>query len=107
MKEIVKMARFDYHLARNTALAGTLVVMAISILFAMFFSPLASIYMTFNIGVLLVPVTSAETKNGFEKMYGSLPVHRKSIVRGPFLFILISAITMELTAIIISALSIA
>ena len=107
MKEIVKMARFDYHLARNTAFGGTLLLLAISVLFSLFFSPIASTYMIFNIGVFLVPVTSAETKNGFEKMYGTLPVHRKSIVRGRFLYILISAIIMEVTTIIISALSIA
>ncbi len=107
MKEILKMARFDYDLARSSLVPEFLFLLMVVAFFVLLFTPFVAAGLLFQIPLSMSLVHSFDMKNDFGKIYGILPVSRKNIVHGRFLYLYISAIISEIIAILIAVLSIA
>jgi hypothetical protein len=105
MKESLKMARFDYFLTGGSMLPSAIVLLLIALVFMSVFSPNCSAFILFNIPISLVPLQQTDKKNS-GKMYGTIPVHRKSVTRGRFLYMIISGLVSEIAAMLIAVLAI-
>lgn len=108
MKELARIMRFDFLTAMGTP--GTLMLMmlftAVSILAGMFCFPLGSVYFEFTLaGALIAPLGRAAAKNGFNKLYGVLPVSRKNITRARFVYIFLVAFAAEVTTFLLTEIS--
>ena len=108
MKELARIMRFDLLTAAGTpgSMQLALFFSAVSILLGLFFFPLGCVYMVFSIpGMFILPLGSAAEKNGFNKLYGVLPVDRRNITRARFLYIFLVGFAAELTGLLLLAIS--
>ena len=105
MKDILKVMRFDF--LTSWAMFGKAVacIVAFCLILGLFFSPIICVYLCFFPMVLIVPLQAVAEKSGFRKLYGLLPVSRKSIPRGRFLLLFVLFLVSELTALAGGALS--
>ena len=105
MKESLKMAAFDCRLAGSSLFPSMAALLLISLGFTAFFSPNVSSFALLNVPLSLLPLQQADKKNS-GRMYGTIPVHRKSVTRGRFLYMIISGLVSEILAMLISVLAI-
>lgn len=96
MKDILKVMRFDFLTSKPLALRAFVLVSVICFLLSLFFSPLICSYITFAGVVFVIPLQSIADKNGFNKLYGILPVKRGNITRARFLFVFLAHFISEL-----------
>ena len=87
MKDILHIMRFDFLTAKPIAMKPVLFMLAMFGGLSLFISPIIITYTTFAALVFVIPLQSAADKSGFHKLYGILPVERKSITRGRFLYL--------------------
>ena len=87
MKDILKIMRFDFLTAKPLAFGGMLFTVVVFGILSMLFSPIIASYITFASMIFVIPLQGIADKNGFHKLYGILPVERKSITRARFLYI--------------------
>ena len=95
MKDILKIMRFDYLMVRREALPMFLIVSTLSVVLALFFSPMIVINSSICVLGILLILYSAESRSDFNKLYGILPVGRKTIVRARMLLILLLCFLVE------------
>ena len=96
MKGILKVMRFDYLSAKGVALPALVLCMVIFGTLSMVYSPVIASYLGFLPMLFVVPLQGIAEKNGFNKLYGTLPVRRKNITRARFLYIFIVFFAVEL-----------
>ena len=87
MKEILNVIRLDFITASPLAVGANLLILLFSIWFGFFYSPLILIFLTVGAIGFILPLNVAAAKSGFNKFYGILPVSRKNITMGRFLYI--------------------
>lgn len=105
MKDVLKLMRFDFLTARSMALGAFAVIAFMCFLLSLFFSPLICAYITFGIMTFILPLQSVADKNDFNKLYGILPVQRKSITRARFLYIFLAHFITQLLEIVLAFIS--
>ena len=110
MKDILKIMRFDFLTAAPASHAATEYILRafmliVAVCFPLFVFPAASFMYMFMAGPLIVPLQGYSEKNGFNKLYGILPVRRKNITRARFLYIFLTHFAMEIAALIILVIS--
>ncbi|MDE5577022.1 MAG: ABC-2 transporter permease [Oscillospiraceae bacterium] len=103
MKDILKIMRFDFLTAKPLALRAFIIVAALFSLLSLFFAPLICSYITFGAMVFVIPLQAAAEKSGFHKLYGTLPVRRKNIVRARFLYIFLVHFAVEMLELVLAA----
>ena len=96
MRSILKIMRFDFLTAKPNGLAACCAVLAACFALCLFFSPAIAAFAVLGAIVLVIPLQSAAEKSGFHKLYGILPVERKSISRGRFLYLFLVFFLTEL-----------
>ena len=96
MKDILKVMRFDYLTARPLAIVELVFSIVMLGSLSLFFSPIICSYLTLLSMVLVIPLQSTAEKSGFHKLYGILPVGRRSITRARFLYIYLVFFLMQL-----------
>ena len=96
MKDILKIMRFDYLTAKPYAALEMIFVIVLFGILAMLFSPIIAVYITFAAMVFVIPLQGVADKNGFNKLYGILPVKRSSITMARFLYIFLVHFVTEL-----------
>ena len=102
MKDILNIMRFDFLTAKPLALGGMIFTVVLFGILSMLFSPLIASYITFASMIFVIPLQGIADKSGFHKLYGILPVKRRSITRARFLYIfLVHFLTELLEAVII------
>ena len=87
MKDILKVTRFDYITAKPIAFGGIMLSVLIFGSLSLFFSPMICSYISIIAMICIVPLQKTADKSDFNKLYGILPVDRRSITRGRFLYI--------------------
>ena len=87
MKEILKVMRFDYLTARPLALPLMIFAVILFSVLGLLLSPMIPTYICFLSILFVIPLQLTADKCGFNKLYGILPVKRKSIARARFLYI--------------------
>lgn len=103
MKDVLKIMRFDYLTAKPIAFGGMLFAVLLFGSLGLFFSPMICSYISFIAVILVVPLQKTADKSDFNKLYGILPVDRKSITRGRFLYIFMVFFSFELLELILVA----
>ena len=106
MKDIQKIIRFDYLTAKPLGLPSFLVVAVMCFGLSLFFSPIICGYIIFGAMIFVIPLQGMADKNGFNKLYGILPVKRKNITRARFIYIFLINFISEITEIILALISI-
>ena len=96
MKDVLKVMRFDFLTAKPVAFRAVVIIAVICFLLALFFSPFICSYITFAAAVLVIPLQNVADKSGFNKLYGILPVKRKSITRARFIYVFLAYFAAEL-----------
>ncbi|MDE6594830.1 MAG: hypothetical protein K2K44_02325 [Oscillospiraceae bacterium] len=103
MKDILKIMRFDFLTAKPLALRAFIVIAVLFSLLSLFFAPLICSYITFGAMVFVIPLQAVADKSGFHKLYGTLPVRRKSIARARFLYIFLVHFAVEMLELVLAA----
>ena len=103
MKDILKIMRFDFLTAKPLALRAFIIVAVLFSLLSLFFAPLICSYITFGAMVFVIPLQAVADKSGFHKLYGTLPVRRKSIARARFLYIFLVHFATEMLELVLAA----
>lgn len=103
MKDILKIMRFDYLTAKPFAVSSAVIVVVICFALSLFFSPMICAYITFGALMFVIPLHKSTEKSDLQKLYGILPVHRKNIARGRFLYIFLILFVSEILELILSA----
>lgn len=98
MKDTIRMARFDFCAAKPSALKTFLIALAVCIAGALFIMPNFAIYPVFAMFCFTVPLQKKDVGGTQKQIYGILPVGRKSIARGRFLYFFLAAFASELAA---------
>lgn len=107
MKDILRIMRFDYLTASPIAMKAVIFTLVLFGGLSLFISPIIISYTTFAALVLVIPLQSAAEKSGFHKLYGILPVERRSITRGRFLYIFLVHFVFQLIEFAVMGLSFA
>lgn len=97
--------RFDYFTAKPIAFGGMIFTILLFGSLGLFFSPMICSYISIIAVILVIPLQKTADKSGFSKLYGILPVDRKSITRGRFLYIFLVFFSFELMELILVAVS--
>lgn len=105
MKDILKITRFDYITAKPIAFGGIILSVLIFGSLSLFFSPMICSYISIIALICIVPLQKTADKSDFNKLYGILPVDRKSITRGRFFYIYLVYIIAELFELALIAVS--
>lgn len=105
MKDILKIMRFDLLTAFPRASGIFIFGSVLFILLGLFLAPLVCAYVTFIAVAFVIPLQGIADKSGFNKLYGILPVARKNITRGRFLYIFLLHFTAELLGLAFAFLS--
>ena len=109
MKDVLRMMHFDYVTAVSSILGSAwkmLPVLLVILLIELFLTPMAGYLGMFLVLVFFLPLQSADDKEQLGKLYGILPVNRKSIARGRFLFMFLSAFLMEAAMVFFAVLAV-
>ena len=106
MKEILRVARFDFLTAGPTMLAAYGLICLMALVIGLFFSPLMYAVMLILAPLFVIPLESFAERSEFRKLYGILPVRRKSITRGRFLFLYLCHFVPEILALLLVRLSV-
>ena len=101
MKEIWNAARLDFIMIKPIMLPAYLLVCAMAVVMGLFFSPMMAFFLVITAPLLVVSLKKKKKKYGFHKLYGILPVHRKNITRGRFLYLYLSHFIPELAGLLL------
>lgn len=102
MKEIIKMAGFDYHLSGIKFFPIVLAEVILAVIISAIMSSMAATYIVFGAAVMILPVQ--RSKNELNDLYGILPVQRKNITYGRFMYIWFVCFLNEILAIAVAKL---
>ncbi|MBR0140655.1 MAG: hypothetical protein IJM19_00215 [Ruminococcus sp.] len=106
MKDIQKIMRLDFLTAKPSAMPVFVFVVLLCFGMSLFFAPLLCAYIIFGAMVFVIPLQGIADKNGFNKLYGMIPVRRKNITRARFLYIFLVHFITEIIEIILALISI-
>ena len=87
MKDILKMMHFDFITAKPLAMTMVISVWVLCLLISPVTSPLAIAWSSFATMAFVIPLQMSGNNSGQGKLYGILPVARKTITRARFLYI--------------------
>ena len=105
MRDILHMMRFDYLTAKPIALTGAIFAVGLSTVLCLLFSPIIAAYFSLAAMIFVIPLQGAADKNGFHKLYGILPVERRSITRARFLYIYLVHFIMQMLGLLVACIS--
>lgn len=105
MKDILKVMRFDFLTAKPVALVEIIFVVLLFGVLSLLFSPIIASYITFGAAPFVISLQGIADKSDFNKLYGILPVERKSITRARFIYIWLVSFTAELLELLIAVVS--
>ena len=105
MKDILKIIKFDFLTGGSAAFTGLLFGIAVIFLLSLFLAPMINGYISLIAMLPVIPLQSTAEKNGFNKLYGILPVSRKNITRGRFIYISCVFLCSEILGIILALIS--
>ncbi|MGN1137386.1 MAG: hypothetical protein ACI4SF_14350 [Oscillospiraceae bacterium] len=105
MKDILKIMRFDYFTAKPIAFGGMIFTILLFGSLGLLFSPIICSYISIIAVILVMPLQKTADKSGFNKLYGILPVDRKNITRGRFLYIFMVFFSFEVLELVLVAIA--
>ena len=98
MKDILKVMWLDFCTSSQSGMPAFGLFAVMLLLLGLFISPMCPGFCVVSALIFIVPLQGICDKSGFHKLYGILPVSRKSITRGRFAFISAVMLVSELTA---------
>ena len=101
MKDMLKIMRFDFLTAADTGYFPAIFLAALSVTGAFLFGPGCAAALILTSICFILPLTSVAEKSEFHKLYGILPVKRKNITRGRFLYIFMLHFIPEMIALLL------
>ena len=101
MKDMLKIMRFDFLTAADTGYFPAVFLAALSVSGAFLFGPGCAAALILTSICFILPLTSVAEKSEFHKLYGILPVKRKNITRGRFLYIFMLHFIPEMIALLL------
>lgn len=106
MKEILKVMRFDFLSAWPSLGEGLIWAFLLIGGLALALSPIIATYMTFIFLAFLTRLHQGESKGGYNKLYGILPVKRRNITRGRFMYVFFLFFGGQLIEVVLAAISV-
>lgn len=105
MKDVLKIMRFDFLTAKPLFFSGMIFSILLFGSLGMFFSPMICSYISIIAIICVIPLQKTADKSDFNKLYGILPVDRRNITRGRFLYIYLVFLGAELLELALIAVS--
>lgn len=105
MKDILKVMRFDFLTVKQVALVEIIFVALLFSVLSLLFSPIIASYITFGAATFVIPLQGIADKSDFNKLYGILPVERKSITRARFLYIWLVNFVAEILELLVAVIA--
>lgn len=102
MKDILNIMRFDFLCAQPVAMGAYIAVAAMCFLLSLFLSPGICAYIIAGAMFFVIPLQNMASKSDFNKLYGILPVQRKTITRARFLYIFSIFFVSELAEMVLT-----
>lgn len=101
MKDMLKIMRFDFLTAADTGYFPAIFLAALSMTGSFLFGPSYAAALILTSICFIIPLTGVTEKSELHKLYGILPVNRKNITRGRFLYIFLLHFIPEMIALIL------
>lgn len=105
MKEILKIMRFDFLTTSSQVLGIYIVIAVMCFVLSLFLSPNICAYIAVGAMFMIIPLQGIADKSDFKKLYGILPVQRKSITRARFLYIFLLFFSTEVLEFVLAFIS--
>ena len=93
--------RFDFLTVRETGIFPAFFLAALSVTGSFLFGPSYAAALILTSICFIIPLTGATEKSELHKLYGILPVNRKNITRGRFLYIFMLHFIPEMIALLL------
>ena len=105
MRDIMKVIKFDFLTISSLLLGSTVFVVLLCAALSMILSPAIAVAISICSACFIIPLQGIADKNGFNKLYGTLPAERRNITMGRFVYIFLVFFITEIIqlAIVISA----
>ncbi len=87
MQDILKVIRFDFLTMRPVSMGESVFVVLFCLMLSILLSPLIAVMITFCVFGFIYPLQAIADKNGFDRLYGTLPVDRRNVTRARFIYI--------------------
>ena len=87
MRYILKIIRFDLLTVSTLSVGDFVFVVLFCLLLSLLLSPMIAAMISFCVFGFVYPLQGIADRNGFDKLYGTLPVSRRSVPRARFLYI--------------------
>lgn len=105
MRDILNVIRFDFLTMRPLSMGEFIFVILFCMVLSMMLSPLIAVMVTFCVFGFVHPLQDIADRNGFDRLYGTLPVDRRNVTRARFIYIFAAFLFCEITELIIAAFS--
>ena len=105
MKDILKIMRFDFLTAKPVAWKEASAVLLLCGGMCLLLMPVSAAFMIFTAMIFLIPLQSTEDRCSFNRLYGVLPVKRKSITRARFLYAFLLHFSAEIIGLLFEIIS--
>ena len=105
MRDILKIVRFDLLTAAPFAVRGFVLLAVLCVWMGIFYAPITLAFIIFGALLFILPLNGVAEKSDFSKLYGQLPVSRKSITKGRFMYIFLVCFLTELAEIVLAVAS--
>ena len=102
MQDILKVIRFDFLTMSSVSMGELIFVILFCLVLSMLLSPLIAVMITFCVFGFVYPLQDIAERNGFSKLYGTLPVDRRNVTRARFIYIFAAFLICELTELVIA-----
>ncbi len=103
MNEIQKLIRFDFRTVHPIAFPSFMLIIVLCLLFGLFFSPNMCDFLLAGALIYVLPLQFGSAENSLKKLYGILPVSKKSPARARFLYLFLVCAALELLAVVFRA----
>ena len=87
MRDILKIMRFDLLTAKPFAMRGVILVAVLCVWMGLFYAPITLAFIVFGALPFVLPLNGVADRSDFSKLYGVMPVSRRNITRGRFIYI--------------------
>ncbi len=105
MKDILKAVRFDYLTVAPFAWFGVVLSALLFGGLSLLLAPAMCAFLSIIAPFFVLPLQIVADQCGFNKLYGVLPVSRKSLVRGRFLYLFLVHLAVQLAELVIAGIA--
>ncbi|MBR6069277.1 MAG: hypothetical protein IKP78_01625 [Ruminococcus sp.] len=105
MRDTLIIMRFDLLTASPFAVRGFILVAMLCVWMGLFYAPITLAFIVFGALPFVLPLNGVADRSDFAKLYGVIPISRRNITRGRFIYIFAVFFLTELAEIAFAVIS--